>query len=342
MQADTQVGTRGVVDVARAAGVSPATVSRVMNRRPDVDGELSRTVLMTSRRLGFVPKVAHQCIAVVASPQSPLEPMGYTNAMIAALTHHLGQRGYTVELVEATELELTYQAHVRGVIAVVSGSELIPLLDIPNLPILTINERMVERGIHSVCTDHCQQGELATSHLLAHGHRHIAFLESTADNWGSRERRTGYELALGTAGLEPDPAMIQYALQRPLYDTLSRWMNTGITALVNFSEHTGLETLHILTNILKLSIPKDISVVTMENLPVFQYLHPPQTVVRQPLDELARVAAETMLELCGRPPRDGNGSVREPVTDIILPCELIERESVSRAGTRDTTQEQRA
>jgi LacI family transcriptional regulator len=329
MTNDRQNRALGVVDVAHVAGVSPATVSRVMNGRTDVDDALTHTVLMTSRQLGFVPKVAHQCIAVVASAQSPLEPMGYTNSMIAALTHHLGQRGYTIELVEQEELELTYRAHVRGVIAVVCGSELLPLLDIPNLPVLTVNERMVERGIHSVCTDHKQQGELATAHLLAHGHRRIAFLESTEQGWGSRQRRAGYEAAMKQAGVKIDPALIQYALQRPLYDTLARFVNQGATALVNFSEHSGLETLHILTNILRLAIPSDISVVTMENLPVLQYLTPPHTVVRQPLDELARVAAAEMIALCNRSEDRRRRSVPDGTVDVRLKCELIERESVA-------------
>lgn len=331
---DMEPSKISVVDVAREAGVSPGTVSRVMTHKADVDPEIARRVFLASRRIGFVPKISHQCVAVVASPQSPLVPMGYTNSMIAALTQHLSEHQYTLELVELNELELTERAHVRGVIALVCDSRIMPLLDIPNLPVLSVNERMTERGFHSVCTDHFQQGELATTHLLEHGHRRIAFLESSSHGWGSRQRRAGYESALKKTGLTPDPALIQYVLGTPLYDTLAQLRKKEATALVNFSEHAGLDAIHILTNILRVSIPKDISVVTMENLPVFQYLSPAHTVVRQPLDDLAKVVAEQMIELC-RKRRNTKGERTRPlpaVVDITLPCELIARESVAQIG----------
>lgn len=322
-----------VVDVARAAGVSPGTVSRVMNGREDVAPEIRREVLEASRRIGFVPRRQHRAIAVVADIPEPLTPLGYAPTMVVLLTRHLNALQFTIELVGMDNLELAHEAHVQGVLSVAPVRGVISRLEMPHLPILSINEPPDnDAGVHSVCTDHFQQGKLATEHLLAHGHRRIAFLESSRENWGSRQRRAGYEAALTEAGVQPEPALAIYAFENPIYDSVARVVRKGTTALLNASEHAGLEVLHLLTNILRLSIPKDISVVTMEHVPVCQYFCPPQTVVRQPVDELARLAAEHLVALASLPRTEtGRRKAARPI-DITLPCELIERESVAMVG----------
>jgi DNA-binding LacI/PurR family transcriptional regulator len=125
--------------------------------------------------------------------------------------------------------------------------------------------------------------------------------------------------------------MAIYAFEHPIYDIVAGVVRKGATALVNASEHANLEAVHILTNILRLSIPKDISVVTMEGLPVFKYFTPPQTVVRQPFDELARQAVAHIIDLASPPKSRIRPTASKPV-DITLPCELIERESVAKIG----------
>ena len=286
-----------VVDVARTVGVSPGTVSRVMTGKEDVAPDVRRDVLEASRQIGFVPRRQHRAIAVVADIPEPLTPMGYVTTLVALLARQFGAHGYTIELVSMDNLELAHEVHVQGAVTIVTDQDVISRLEMPHLPILTINEPRLDAGIHSICTDHYQQGKLATEHLLAHGHRRIAFLESSRVNWGSRQRRAGYEAALAGSGVEPEPSMAIYALEHPVYDTVSQVVRKGATALVNASEHANLEAIHILTNILRLSIPKDVSVVTVESLPVYKYFSPPHTVVRQPLDELAKQAADHIVAL---------------------------------------------
>lgn len=317
-----------VIDVARHASVSPGTVSRVMNGYLDVDPEIRRHVLISSRKIGFTPRRQHHCIALIVDPPPATAPAGYTATLIAQLTRQLGEQHFSLELITVDEIELAYEAHVRGAIGIVFDRRISRLLEIPNLPILTVNMPMTELGIHSIRTDHFQQGELATAHLLAHGHHQIAFLECSESNWGSQQRLAGYRNQLERAGVECDPHLVQYTAHLPLYEALSRWVKNGVTALVNFSEANGLEAIHILTNIFRLNIPRDISVVTMEDQRVFEYLSPPQTVVRQPMVELARIAGEQMLRLC-QSRRPGRQAKKAPLVDMVLPSELIERESVA-------------
>jgi DNA-binding LacI/PurR family transcriptional regulator len=102
----------------------------------------------------------------------------------------------------------------------------------------------------------------------------------------------------------------------------------GATALLNFSEDASLQVLHFLSNILKLRIGKDISTISLEDLPIYQYFTPPQTTVHQPMEELARLAVEKMLELCDQTRADRRADA--PPVDLCLPSALIERESVAR------------
>lgn len=322
----TRVREATVVDVARRAKVALGTVSRVINRHPTVTRDMRERVLVACRELGFMPRTTHRSIGVVVDLKF-VSPFTYGPAMLGLLMRALAKRDYTMEVIELADLDLAYEAHVEGIIGVTFDEQITKLCSIPNLPILTINQPMIEKGIHSVCTDHFQQGVLATDHLLAHGHRTIAFLENQPNNWGSQQRMAGYRASLEKAGVPFDPRFVCYANGDTLYAPLNRVISQGATALVNFSEDYELEAIHILTHILKLSIPGDISVVTMENMPVFNYLTPPQTVIRQPLDELARAAVEELLKLCQE--RKSLGRKRTKTSNIVLPCELVERESVA-------------
>jgi LacI family transcriptional regulator len=312
-----------ITDVARKARVSVGTVSRVINQHPKVDPALRRRVQIASRQLGFVPKMQHPCIALITGRRSPSLPVGYVSVMTSLISQYLADSHYAVELIDLENLDLLYEAHTQGAIGVVFDDRLTDALKIPKLPLLTINSPLSEHGIHSVRADHYQQGLVATEHYIKRGHRAIGLLCVMPDEWGARERLRGYRDAMKAAGMEIDPSWIQSTMQQNSYDILHRWIARGITGILNFSEDASLEVLHILGNILKLKIGQEISVISMEDLPIYQYLTPPQTTVFQPLAELAKLAVTTMFDLVeGRLPSN-------KVVDLSLPTQLIERDSVA-------------
>lgn len=316
-----------ITDVAQRARVSVGTVSRVFNQHANVAADLRRRVLLASRSLGFVPRVPHRCIGVIAGRMSPALPIGYVSVMTSLISRYLAARQYAIELIDIENLDLAYQAHIEGVIGIVFDERITQLKQIPNLPLLTINNPLVDRGVHSISADHYQQAQLATEHLLRKGHRSIALLQIEPNEWGSSERLRGYTDALAAAGMQVDPMLVQYTIDQPVYDLLARWVNRKTTAILNFSEDASLEVLHFLSNILKLRIGRDISTISLEDLPIYQYLTPPQTTIRQPLEELARAAVDHMLSLCNE--RTGDGKEQPPVHNLVLPSTLVERDSVA-------------
>ncbi len=320
----TSNGEVSITDVARRARVSVGTVSRVINQHPKVDPALRRRVQIASRQLGFVPRLQHHCIALVTGRRNPaLPPLSFVSIMTTLISQYLAENHYAVELIDVANLELLYEAHTQGAIGITFDDRLVQALSIPKLPVLTINGPLVQHGIHSVRADHYQQGLIATEYCIRRGHRAIGFLAVDTDEWGAGERLRGYRDAMAAAGLEVDPAWIQSTIQQKAYDTLGRWTTRGVTAILNFSEDASLEVLHILSNILKLRIGTDISVISLEDMAIYQYLTPPQTTVFQPLAEVARLAVKTMLELC-----EGRSSEQGTI-DLCLPTQLIERDSVA-------------
>jgi LacI family transcriptional regulator len=320
---DADESDASITDVARHAKVSVGTVSRVFNQHPNVDSVLRRRVQIASRQLGFVPRVQRSCIALITGRRNPnIPPMSFVSVMTTLVSQYLADSRFAVELIDVENLDLLYEAHTQGAIGVTFDDRLTEALKIPKLPLITINHPMVQHGIHSVSTDHYRQGLLAAQHMIERGHRKIGLLAVDPMEWGVGERIRGYRDAFEAAGLQPDPFWIQGTMNRQVYDILSRWIGRGVTGILNFSEDVSFEVMHVLSNILKLRIGTDISVISLEDIAIYKYLNPPQTTVYQPIADLARIAVATMLDLC-------EGKPAKKILDLVLPTQLIERDSVA-------------
>lgn len=315
-----------IVDVADSARVSVGTVSRVMNGEAGVSPILRRRVFLEARRLGYRPRIATPHLALITGRHNPTLAIGYTSVMSALVERFATRRKLVVEVIDEENLELAYDCRISAVIGVVFYDRIQELTLVPNLPIITLNHPMADKGIHSIYTDHVEQGLVATRYLIERGHRRIAFLADLPDEWGARARAAGYAQALREAGLSTTDELVQYGQGEPLYDILRRWIRRGVTALLNFSEDTSLEVLHILSYVLGLRIGRDISTISLEDIPIYQYFAPPQTVIRQPLEYMAQLAVDTAVDLMGHGLKK-----RHPgrTLDVCLHAELLVRDSVA-------------
>lgn len=316
-----------ITRVAEAAQVSLGTVSRVMNGERSVNPDLRMKVLKAARSIGFVPRTQTRRLGVVVGRRNPLIPVGYTYTMTALINEFAYQRGMAVEFFDEANLETACDCGIAAVIGVVFSDKLLDLGGIPNLPVITINHPMAEKGIHSIYTDHQDQGITATQRLLESGHGKIAFLGGLMGEWGVGQRLAGYRAAMAAYNVEGNPGWVRFSDDGPVYDIIQRWIGGGVTAILNFSEDVVAETLHVLSNVLHKRIGVDISTITLEDVPLYQYFSPPQTVIRQPLGELARLAVEKAITLAenGLPEAE-----KRKVVDICLRGELVERDSVGR------------
>jgi LacI family transcriptional regulator len=318
--------------VAKTAKVSLATVSRVMTGDPRVEKTLRTRVLQASRQLGFVAKVRKETVAVVTGRTHPDIAFGYVGTLTRLLFENLTRKGLVTELVDAHQLDFILP-QVQGILAVVFDDQVASSLrGQDDLPVVALNNPTLP-GVHSVRTDHFDQGRRATEHLLKMGHTQIAFLSNERHEWGASERLRGYGDALSRARVKPDSSLARYSMEDALDDILTSWTRSGVTALLNFGEDTSLEVLRILTSRFGLEIGKNFSTICIEDIPIYRYLTPPQTTIDQKLPRLASLAVEKLSELIRMSPQERSRIGR---VDECIECSLIERGSVGPAPPSDS------
>jgi len=215
----------------------------------------------------------------------------------------------------------------------------IPLVSLFALPTLTGSVKERERVLEQttlVAFDDYGGMRSATEHLIALGHRRIAFLNnSQSDKMVFPKRLAGYRDALIVAGIEPQDKWL-HALEEPtpqLYfmnaarETMRRWiqsdfLQTGCTALVTQNDDTACGAIQALRDA-GIRVPEDISVVGFDGTQNAELCDPPLTTVELPLQSLGRAGVETLMQLIAR--RDLAG------TTIMLPTQLRVRASSTTA-----------
>jgi len=321
-------------DVARAAGVSTATVSRVVNGRGDVTPALAERVAAVVAELGYAPSAGArnlrmQTASVWALVISDVES-SYFTSLVRAVEGAARARGFSVAVYnsdddpeqEARHLRVALAERVAGVILSPArpDADVRPLLD-RGIPVVTVDRRLDGAAVSAVVADNVDAGRRATEHLLAGGARRIASITGPLHVSTAAERREGYREALATAGLPLDPQLDRSASYREEGGELEM---RALLALPDPPDAVvtanGLLTVGALRALHDAGrrVPTDIGLVGFDDNPWLAVTDPPLTVVRQPTEELGRRAAELLI-----------ATPEEPVT-VVLPTELIMRGSTRR------------
>ena len=308
-----------ITDVARAAGVSTATVSRVFSAHPYTTEDVRGKVFAAARELGYSPKYGSPQggFALLLAGMEMMDVWPFERQLIKAVTATLFAHGQRVQIVSENCLDYLHGNSFKVAIAI--SSKLAGRLPLALLPTLTVNFPV--EGAHRVSTDHFQGAALAVDHLVERGHRRVAFIGQAADNWGELERERGFLAALERHGL---PAA-EGCVQRPkgnaaVVAAAARVAGDGSTAVVAAGEGRGQLLNYALWSLGK-RVPDDLSVVSFEDAEISPYLTPPQTTVSQDFAALGRHAAEAALEIAAG---------RRELVELTLPNVLVERMSVKR------------
>jgi DNA-binding LacI/PurR family transcriptional regulator len=333
-------GRRATIrDVATHAGVSHQTVSRVINGSPNVATETRERVLATITELGYVPSpmarglisnrthsigivaedISDQTFARwVAGAERAARARGFY-LMIGSVEPEDDERGY---------LRLMLERRVEGLLLARPHAALdtgdIERLSNAGVPIVSIGSSRVPGIVVDV--DNRQGGYDATRHLLEQGHRAIATVVGPAEWPSSDARHEGYREALAEAGVAYDPALVEQAGDWGLESGRAAAARlcakrATFTALFAHSDLIALGAIREL-RLAGQAVPRDVSVVGYDDLPVAPYMDPPLTTVHQPMEELGALAATLLLDQLGGEARVAG--------DQLLPAELISRESVAR------------
>jgi LacI family xylobiose transport system transcriptional regulator len=325
-------GATTLAGIARAAGVSPPTVSKVLNGRADVAPATRRRVEELLRRHGYQRRAKVRAAPLIDLVFHELESPWATE-VIRGVQNVARRAGLNVVLSESAGRLSPGQSWVDGVLArrptgvvlVLSGLD-------PDQ-----RAQLTSRGIPFVVMDpagdpgddvpaigatNWQGGLAATRHLLELGHRRIAVIGGPAGMMCARARIDGYRAALETAGVGYDPALVRTgdfhheAGHAVGLDLLGRPDRPTAVFAGNDLQALGL---YEAARELGLRIPQDVSVVGFDDLPLARWISPPLTTVRQPLTEMAEAATRLVLDLSrGEQP----GTLR-----VDLATRLVERAS---------------
>lgn len=333
-------------DVAHAAGVSVAVVSRVLNPGSGPVAAATRgRVNDVMQTLGYHPRTAARELKHGPATTLGLLLADVSNPFFARLADHVVQeahaRGIQVLLMttqeddrlESERLSTLIERRVSGIIATPTGNN----LEIwKRLQDMGTDVVFVDRSIPSmpevdvVSLNNTESARAATALLAAHGHRRIGIISGPASSSTGRDRIAGYREALEAAGLVQDDLLIRSAAFRGAAggDAVTALLglehpptalvvaNTAqVTAVLRRLAHAGV------------SIPDELSVIVFEDSPWTELMTPPLTIVRQPIDLLARHSVRLALA-------NANGKPAGKPTVVRVDAELIERSSVARPKLR--------
>lgn len=309
--------------IASEAGVSPATVSRILNNDPDVDQSTRESVLKIANKLGYSPRIGRRVKTIVgiAIPSDPPRDLGsFDGAIVAGASRGCRDEGFNLAIVDLLTERKPKEAYtqlfsrlgMRGIILrrLPELEEILEELAAESYPHVLIADRHDDERMSWIDTDSKTPSREAVRHLIELGHRRIMVGRYSRGGSDTIDRYQGYLEAHEAAGLEPDPRLavdcgdelddgaraIDFALSLP---------NPPTAVYMTHS----MSSLGAMRRLLErgLRVPEDVSIVGLDDCESRLITHPRMTCVRQDAYDMAYRASRWLvreLESPGEPLRE--------------------------------------
>ncbi|WP_157218206.1 LacI family DNA-binding transcriptional regulator [Flavisphingomonas formosensis] len=304
--------TVGIKDVARLAGVSPATVSRVLAGRA-VDSDMQERVLAAVKSTGYRPNLSARRLRSQHSNTIGLIVADIRNPFFTAVSRTIEDvayaRGMRVILCNTDEdpakeemyLRLMQEERVTGAILAPTRRGVEKVDAIPkDFPIVLIDRAGTSRQHDSVLLDNHAMAALLVRHLHEQGYRRIAGLFGAASTTGA-ERRAGYEQAMAQLGLDPEAVLVDHA-PGAAEAAVARLLQATSRpeALIASNGVMLTRVLHAVRD-MGLVIPGDVALAGFDNEPWMELVGDGLTVIEQPVAEIGRTAMTMLLDRLDHP-----------------------------------------
>ena len=312
-----------IYDLARHTGFSPGTVSRVLNNKDKVKPETREKILQAAQELNLKPQVSARSrqIAIISEPTYTDRIEGYAATLTAHLAFACSRKNMGVVL-PSDPFEQLSGKFLDGIIVVTSNEDLLRLVAEmeDRIPVIYMDHFYGMEDRYRVCSDHYRSGYLAAEYFLQSGKKKPGFFGGEGQAFGERLR--GFKDALQEAKHTLNDKFYVQAAPGTHQSVITRLIRAGVDSVfVPGASFQAMESLHLLTYIMGLKVPDDVSIIGGENEGISAIQCPPLTTVEEPLKDMAEVAVD-MLDKCTSGQQIENKSV-------ILPVRLIERNSVS-------------
>lgn len=324
-------------DVAKVAGVSATTVSRVYNHSELVTRDTRDRVRAVAKRMGYRPNVTAQSLShgrthtiglVVPAPHGEFfsEIIRGIDEVVRAADHFLLISSAHYSLSESEAAVDALRGRVDGLLIMATQVQAQQaLLDGASLdtPVVFMNSPVKDSTVHAFQIENWQGAYSATRHLIERGHRHIGIILGPPDSHDVRERVAGYEAALREAGREP---AAQVAIPGDFTQASGFAAGQKIRALdevpdafFSCNDYMAIGAMAALQQA-GFRIPEDVAMAGFDDIPSARYNTPSLTTVRVPVYDLGRQAAERLLKLL-------HAEASTSPRSCFLPSELIVRSS---------------
>ncbi|MFC9689191.1 LacI family DNA-binding transcriptional regulator [Kribbella sp. NPDC056951] len=323
-------------DVARLAGVSQKTVSRVMNNEPYVREELRQRVLRAASQLGYRPNAAARSLTSGRTNRLGVVSLGTRlygpMTMMVAIERSARRLGYSVSIAHTSEddehgiaevIDSLIEQGVDGIVlseAVDEGPVTISV-DIPVLTLGRFPGLVAGRRVRSA-EKADRRGYIATRHLIDLGHREIRHVTGPSHWWASRDRTEGWRTALAEAGLPgSEPEVGDWSCESGYEAGLRLARDAAMTAVFVANDDMAIGVLRAFGEA-GLRVPDDVSIVGTDDIPAARYLRPSLTTVAQDFDTVATEGIGLLVAEIADP-----GSTETTLHEVDPP--LIVRESTA-------------
>lgn len=325
-----------ISDVARTAGVSVATVSKVINGRYGVALATSARVQEVIDELGYESSLVARSLRstrtnVIGILVAEFEP--FSTELLKGTSSAIADTGYELLAYSgggrhggAVGWERRYLSRLSGTL--IDGAILVTptVVDAhPGIPVVAVDPHRGRTGLTTIDSDNMRGAITATEYLLSLGHRRIGFLGGRPDLESARLREEGYRAALKAAGVPVDPELIRVGGYRsetadqPAHELLT--LPDRPTAIFAANDLSALRTIEVARN-LGLRVPDDVSVVGFDNVPESAMSTPPLTTIAQNIRQMGSEAISQLIAMM-----DGTA---EGGAHVTLPTELVVRASCRR------------
>ena len=328
-----------IIEVAKVAGVSKATVSRVLSGNGYVSQEKREKVYQAIAATDFRPNLLARNLATKSSQTIGLVITNtlYTGSYFSELMQHsarlMEQQGRQLLLVdgkhsaeeERAAIQFLLDLRCDGVIIYprfLTTDEMDSIIAQHKHPILVINRRLRQHDSYCIYSDQQRSSSAAVEQLIALGHRDIAFITGSLDSPTGRERLAGYHAALTKHGIAVEDALVvegKWQAQNGM-TAVQQLLNQGrnFTALVASNDDMAVGALKALAAA-QIAVPAQVAVIGFDDIPLAPFTIPALSSVKMPVTEMIQETIERLISML-----DG-GEMRN---DKTFAGELIMRESV--------------
>ena len=327
-----------IYDVSVLAGVSLATVSRVMNNNTKVSEKTRLKVMSAMDQLGYRPNTIAQSLAssrsnsvgvLVSQLDGPFYGPMMTEietALRAGNKHVIIAAGHSDENQERDGVDFLISRGCDALILDVEAvdDEYLIKLHQGNTPIVLINRYIDEISERCVYLDNELGGYLATKHILTHGHKDLAYISGPLFKLDSQDRLLGHKRALAEFDIEFDQQLFYEGNYKELggSEAMNAFFsaNKPFTAVVCANDQMASGAIAVCLE-KGMKIPEQLSFVGYDNIPFPQYISPKLTTVNNPIHEMGKMAAFWVLKHVYNDPK--------PLVENTFTPQLIVRDSAT-------------